>query len=844
MLQTVFMNKKILVKTKPDNTDDASIAAMALSKQNAGQYKEAIELYKQLLKRADNKVWRQALAQCYLQRALSFAEKGMVKEAVVLWENYARNDQAPYQGYDCYIAWFFQINNIAKVKTYLSRLSVQQLDEHYPDLAGLLGLLIITEKPELEVMLPKDSVFITHLGLVRAALKAYQNNKLEELEQALKQLPFRSAFRDFRTVLKAALSLPESVEQAQSLLTKISAASPYYQAAQLMLASTHKGSVLFNDLLQFEPKQRQVIGAIKKFSKKQFELLEALVKQKDHLSDKIKFNTAIQYRELLGLDLAKAYCRAMLITYPAGQRDFNKHFGGIDEFEQFRLKALKYESDRDYDSAEYYWKQCIALLKKQGAPADFKIALIMRHVAAHKRTPEEAVQWLVDSLDHDPGDRDSYLKILQYYEHPQQQDDVYKQWLDKAIKAFPNDIDMLVLAIKAALANKAFKKATQYAKTILKIDPVNTFAKQVLFTSHLAHARKLIKTKKFHLVENEIQQAEKLNIGKRYQTQAQLMRGFFVFMTEDKKQGLQQIADAAQKMNEGSLCAHFCIVMETLLMGLTLAPILKDLPPPAKSYQLPEQELARLVQLIQQYHSNDNGNHAVLHKALEKIKTIIKQSVKQQNYSEETLLMLCQCLDIIGHFELLRFCAKSAWSRWIKPVWVFYKIYSAANGQAEQCSNFDIVKLKYQLEEAQKQADERTAMLIAKFIAQYYETQNPFGGAFFDDDFDDYDEFDEEDASSIELFAHLPQDIFNKIEKKMNEIMRRNPAERVMNMIIQLLSKNIDASFILTNPDAFFGLLALYAAKELGIDTGVSVGQIIDFYKDSASSKPSSFPFF
>ncbi|MFI3154645.1 MAG: hypothetical protein QX199_00670 [Methylococcaceae bacterium] len=838
------MNKKIPIKTKPDNTEDASIAAMALSKQNAGQYKEAIELYKQLLKRADNKAWRQALAQCYLQRALSFAEKGMVKEAVVLWDNYAESAESPYQGYDCYIAWLFQINNTAKVKTCLSRLSAQQLDEYYPDLAGLLGLLIITEKPELDVMLPKDSAFIIHLGFVRAALKAYQNNKLEELEQALKQLPFRSAFRDFRTLLKAALSLPDSAEQAQSLLTKIPAASPYYQSAQLLLAATHNGSVLVNDLLQLDFKQRQIIGTVKEFSKKQFELLETLLKQKDHLSDKVRFNSAIQYRELFGLDLAKAYCRAILITYPAGQRDFNKHFGGIDEFEQFRLKALQHERDRDYDSAEYYWKQGITLLKKQGAPAAFKIALIMRHIAAHKQTPREAMQWLVDSLEHDPGDRDSYLKILQYYEHPQQQADDYKQWLDKAIKAFPNDIDMLVLVIKAALANKAFKKATQYAQAILKIDPVNTFAKQVLFTSHLAHARKLIKTKKFHLVEKEIQQAEKLNIGKRYQTQAQLMRGFFVFMTEDKKQGLQQIADAMQKMNEGSLCAHFCIVMETLLMGLTLAPILKALPAPAKNYQLSEQELTRLVQLVQQYHSNDKGNQTVLHKALEKIKAIIKQSVKQQKYSEETLLMLCQCLDSIGHFELLRHCAKIALPRWVKPIWVFYKTYAEANGQADQCSNFEIIRLKYQLGEAHKQSDDRTVMLIAKFIDQYYKAHNPLGSGFFGDDFDDDDDFDEEDASSIDLFDHLPEELFNKIQKKMEEIMRRNPPDRVINAISKLASKKLDVSFILTNPDTFWGLLALHAASELGIDTGVSADEVLSFSQEEAGSKSSSFPFF
>jgi len=74
--------------------------------------------------------------------------------------------------------------------------------------------------------------------------------------------------------------------------------------------------------------------------------------------------------------------------------------------------------------------------------------------------------------------------------------------------------------------------------------------------------------------------------------------------------------------------------------------------------------------------------------------------------------------------------------------------------------------------------------------------------------------------------------------------MRRNPLERVMNMLNKLSSKKMDASFILTDPDTFFGLLALHAASELGIDTGVSVGEILDFYKDGASSKPPFSPFF
>ena len=140
------MKNKPLSTPKASDPDIRVLENQALSKLNAGQYKEAIDLYKSLLKRANNADWREALAQCYLQRAQAFAAKGMVKEALVLWENYAQNAESPHQALDHYISWLLQTNDMAKVKICLGQLSAQQLDEHYPDLAGLLGLLIITGK--------------------------------------------------------------------------------------------------------------------------------------------------------------------------------------------------------------------------------------------------------------------------------------------------------------------------------------------------------------------------------------------------------------------------------------------------------------------------------------------------------------------------------------------------------------------------------------------------------------------------------------------------------------------------------------------------------------------------
>ena len=840
------MNKKPDITPKSINSDVSVLENQALSKLNAGQYKEAIELYKTLLKRENNADWREALSQCYLHRALAFAAKGMVKEALVLWENYAQNAKAPNQARDHYITWLLQTNDMAKVKTCLGQLSAQQLDEHYSDLANLLGLLIITGKVSCQDVLPKDSVFITHLGIVQEALSAYRNNKLEDIESALKKLPFRSAFRDFRTLMKAALLIPESVEQAQWLLAKITAGSPYQQADALLLAITHKSAALVNDLLQLTAPQIKIVQIAKNLNKKQSELLDLLIKQKNRLSDKVKFNVAIQYQELFGVNLAQHYCCAALSNYPAGQRDFTKHFGAINDFEAWRLKALVCERDRDFNGAEYYWQQGINALKKRGDESAFKIALIMRHIAAHQQTPEEAITWLIDSLDNDPDDRETYVKILTYYERQEQETDAFKEWLDKSIKKYPNDVEMLGLAIKAATRNKAFKKATQYATALLKIDPVNTFAKQVLFTSHLAHARKLIKSKKFHLVEKEIQQAEQISIGKRYQTQAQLMRGFFIYVGEDKKRGEQLITETLQKINDGVFNTHFYVFMEALLLNLPIAPLQKLLPPMAKDYVLSPQEIVQLTQQIQQYADDDSANQTHLHNALEKVKAIIKQSVKQI-IREETLLTLCQCLDRINHFELLRACVKIALSQWDKPIWMFYRVYSEANGNPAKCSDINSYRLQESLKIAQEQKDQRTTALIGKFLDQYYKSRQSSVFNIFDSLFGGNDD-DEDDDPIDELFGHLPDDLFDQLEKKTVVMTNKIPPEKMLKLLAaDYFSNNVNKMYDLINddPEAFFAFLMLKAADDLGIDIGVTAEKIVNCFTGQKSpSKPKPFPFF
>ena len=115
------------------------------------------------------------------------------------------------------------------------------LDENFLELAVCLVFLIVSGKKEITNYLPQDSAFSIHLGLVQAALNAYQNQQTEAVDEALKELPFRSAFCDLRALLKAQLASSVSVEQTQTLLSKIPEHSPCRSVANALLAYSQTG---------------------------------------------------------------------------------------------------------------------------------------------------------------------------------------------------------------------------------------------------------------------------------------------------------------------------------------------------------------------------------------------------------------------------------------------------------------------------------------------------------------------------------------------------------------------------------------------------------------------------
>ncbi len=818
---------------------EAELEAQALAQEKAAHYKEAIALYKKLLQTNELEKYHQRLGFCYVQRAVLFALKGMLKEAIVMWESHCVHVQAPYQAYEQYLIWLIYTHNTAKITSSFAQLTAEQLDKQYPALANVLGLLMLTEHPELAMLLPQDSALIEHFKTVQAALKSWQAGEQESVNRYLKLLPYRSAFRDLRIVLNAIMQGENDSDKAIILLAKVPENSVYAALAAMVRACFQTGKNLFIAMAQCRYTQYQSISDIKGLSKEQLSFMTQLTQQ-EKLSDKNRFNLAIKYKSLIGSELTEQFCQALLISYPAGKKLFKKEFGALAGFEENRLLALKYEQENDFYEAEHYWKNCLSILEKQETDNRLKMALIIRHLATKEADEGERIRLLSDSLANDPSNHVCYLHILHYYSRHQTMAADYQQWLAKALAQFPEDVEILVQAMNVATQNKTFKKASQYALKILKTDPLNTFAKQTLLASHLAHARCLIKEKKYSLVDKELKQAEQLSAGKRGAQQINIMRGILYFAYQDKAQGLQFIVDALAVAHSEPVNMQFQAVIEVLRTGLPLATLLCALPP-IKECLLSMEHITKLFEQVQRLHT-ENIESDILFKALEKIKAPLKKSLTHHSIDEAFLLTACQLFENIQHFELLHHCAELGFKQWMKPNWFYYKVYSETNNQPEKCHFKDAMSLQHYHRLATEAGDRQTAIRLEQFLKRYH-LAHPQGDMGFLENLLGLTD-DKEELSPLDtLFRHLSPSVQLKLDAVLDEVAQQMTPEQLVTEMTQEVDSSVVLGKVMQQPDLLTALMLVKAANKVDMDIGVSVDDVLECFDVKKKNRSFPFPF-
>ncbi len=781
--------------TAPRTKIDDLQANVRFALQNR-RYKEAIVLFKDLLKLDRRPDWEQGLADAYRQRAFQVADKGMWQEAIILWDNHVKLDPQSVLS-DAYLGWLVHAGQFPKLVKLLadagSALEQGPVGRRLPETMAVLAL----QNEKLLAALPQEHPISKHHPVVKRAIRAYCAGRDEEYEEALRQIPSRSPYRNVRTLLKALLLMGHDRAAGLELLERIEEDSACRSLARVLQRQAQPAGPDIVAVSELSHKQQALVHKINGYGKAQLNLLRDVKKIAKSSNHRLVFNTVLGNRLLLGESASRRFCLAMLVDFPDGMDSFQKAFGTLSAFERQRIRALHEEAQGNYPQAASHWRHAIdelARLPEQGRDR-LDEALIFRHIAklAEFEVPAVAIDALEKSLQVDPGDQATYVDLVRLNEKIDSPKEA-QEWLEKGLKSFPKDVELLTLAMNDANRRKAFKKAASLAKTLLKIDPINSPARQLLIGAHIGHARKQFRAGKFNLAQQELDQARPLDPHRR-NASLYFLEGLLALRQKARQHAAELLAEA-WRIGGGGLCAQFQLNIEALNLDQPLSAVASLVPGLDKKYTANRTELSGLVKLIDQYYAEDNRR---LSDALKPLKAILKKSFMQPGLTEDDYFNLGQAFARSTQFDLLEECAAAALRHFaLWPAATYFQVYAKCKGVAERMTPTDESRLDNALDRAHRAKDTRTTVLIGNFFRELEESED-FG-------------FDEEDLPPG--FEDLDPTMMPAMMKRIME-MEFLPRED----LIRIIAKGMPGLPVKSLPDAqLLDIARLMVMEEFGIN--------------------------
>lgn len=680
-------------------------------------YREAIQVYKQLYKREPNAGWKNLLVDAYLARAKELADKKMYKEAALLWENMLALDET-VDSQDLYIDWLIRAGQTSKAIAAFMDLSANSAQQKR--LEPLFAALMLAGDQATLTAVPTDSELKRHYAIAQNALQSYcKGADADRVREQLQGITFRSPYKDFRQLLTALLQREagDSIA-ARELLARISEDSPFFSLKDAIWPSLLDGPYQAAALECLNPQQREFAAGLLGLDKKQLKLLQQWLANRQQTTAKALHQFITTNRDALDKEQVRHTCLSLFSHYPQSRTTYRRLFGSVPPFEDAKASALQAEHKGDLYSAETHWLRCIQLLREDTTDPDnaLKAALILRHITdplvqevlKYGEQPSPTLlEYLQTSLELDPTDKATYLNLIALYGKTGHRK-VYQQWVDRAITRFPDDNQVLMAAIEAAKGRGAFKKAASYATTLLQRDPINKQARNLLIDAHLAHARKSIKARKYHLAEKELDAADQL--ARERDGMIEINRGLLALSQK-------QQASATHWLKQGVALSD-SLLTATLRLWVE-AERLNSAPQGLQTYvhdldqkTVSADQVMTFVKLVNHYLEEKCKLRSVLDNLAKPLRT-----AAQNLTTEETLQALCDCLARVPHYPLLTDCASIALSHWPdKPLFVYYQAYGRADGKIYNVSDDDFHRLEEAAEQAHDAQDVRTTMRIDEFL--------------------------------------------------------------------------------------------------------------------------------
>jgi hypothetical protein len=498
------------------------LAAQATEALRLGDFKQAIELFKRLVKQDARPKWRDALAEAYAGRAQMLAAKGLFEEAETALSKAAAPDgtvRDPLLYVQCLVKRG-QMRKAAEIAVkYIGNGKVPAAAA--PQLAEIAAALWLAAPVPL--VRPADQKseagkWVEHAAAARQSLIAWIEGKPpQEIDQLLNRIPLRSAFGALRLILKSLMTAPDDPARARQLLDGIPPGSAF-ASFRLAVEAALPGGPAEPVAMPTPPSKAQQVFAVevKGLPNAASQSLVQLTKAERSGPGALLSFLASQ-AGTLPADEVKNACLNLLPRAPDRLRQFESRFGPLSEFDRYRVLALAAEAGNDWERAEQCWTIAAQGIEPAaGTETGLSAGVIYRHLArlAHEHPEIEGegtsefpeIEYLELSLRADPDHLPAVLQLIGLYRTYGQDRDWHRLAGDAA-QRFPEESAVLLQAVDSAIARKAYKKAVGFARELLTLDPINQAARQRMIELHISHARKQIRSKRADLAWKELAEA-------------------------------------------------------------------------------------------------------------------------------------------------------------------------------------------------------------------------------------------------------------------------------------------------------------------------------------------------
>lgn len=533
------------------------------------KYQDAILCFKQLLKQQESPEILQALEQAYLGRIRSLAAKSMTKEATVLLEIVV--ERWPHADVlSLRLSLLLQAGRFGEAVQLYGRCGKQMASDVRQRLDALFGALLLVGVGGLQPKdFPEDSPVARYYPAALSAMEAVFASEEEKGQESLKQISFRSPYRDLRTLLTGLLHFHSDKDLGCGILRKIDKDSPYFRVAARGLAVADTPEIFLQKLAVTPKHEQQQFCGQYGVNPAQLPVFEALSRSDGRPLGLYKIVSRHEncFPKRLRITLLRnilPFCKDQALTVLSRSPDFTS-------IEKHRIFALAAEKGGATSFAVEFWDDYLGNTDRSDTLRYKEIAMVMRYQAKLKKqdeyaySPAHVLEKLLKSLEYDPGHAATWLDAAEYAKRHVSASRSYAI-INDAVAKLPENVPILVAAMQACGARNAHKKASSLAKRILEIDPINTSVLDFLVESRLEHGRKLASQKKWLLAEKELQSADTRVKALRYRGRHRICLGM-VLLLQGKEEGLEYIA-AGKEENGSPFFGHVLTSLESRLYKL------------------------------------------------------------------------------------------------------------------------------------------------------------------------------------------------------------------------------------------------------------------------------------